>query len=99
MNLTTLGIDIAKNVFHVFGVDKNGNKVLSKKISRINLPAFIANLPPALIGIEACGSAHHWARRFQSMGHQVRLMSPQYVKPYIKTNKNDEKDAEGICEA
>ena len=82
------------------GVDSNGNVVLQKRLSRNKLAEFIVNLPTCLIGMEACGGAHYWARKFQSFGHEVKLMSPQYViKPYVKTNKNDCNDAEAICEA
>lgn len=99
MQVTTLGIDVAKNVFQLHGVDAQGHPVLRKRVSRSALPRFLANLAPCLIGIEACGSAHHWARRFSAMGHRVRLISPQFVRPYVKTNKNDGNDAEAICEA
>lgn len=99
MKITTLGIDLAKNVFHVHGEDANGKVVIRKRVSRNKLPEFIANLPSCLIGMEACGGAHYWARAFRKVNHQVKLMPPQYVKPYVKTNKNDYNDAEAICEA
>ena len=99
MNITTLGIDLAKNVFQLHGVDAQGKVMLKKKINRLALADFIAQLPKCLIGMEACGGSHYWARNFQSFGHTVRLISPQFVKPYVKSNKNDEKDAEAICEA
>ena len=99
MDVTTVGIDLAKNVFQVHGVDGRGKLVLRKQLKRHQLAAFVANLPPCLIGMEACASAHHWARTLQRFGHTVRLMPPQYVKPYVKTNKNDAADAEAICEA
>lgn len=99
MNVTTLGIDIAKNVFQLHGVDKEGATVLRKKLSRKKLPEFIIQLAPCLIGVEACGGANYWGRKFQAMGHDVRLISPQFVKPYVKSNKNDAVDAEAICEA
>ena len=99
MNITVLGIDLAKNIFYVHGVDKAGKTVLKRKILRGELAPFIVQLPPCLIGMEACGSAHNWARKFQAMGHTVKLMSPQFVKPYVKSNKNDANDAEAICEA
>lgn len=99
MNITTLGVDLAKNVFQLHGVDSAGKVLLKKKISRSKLVEFIANLPPCLIGIEACCGAHYWARKFQDLGHTVKMMSPQFVKPYVKGNKNDERDAEAICEA
>lgn len=99
MEVTTAGIDLAKNVFQVHGVDEHGKTVLKKQLKRDQMGAFFANLPPCLIGVQACGSAHHWARKLQSFGHTVKLMAPQFVKPYVKTNKNDAADAEAICEA
>lgn len=99
MKVTTIGIDLAKNVFQVHGVDERGTRVFNKPLKREQMAAFFANLPPCLIGMEACGGAHHWARKLQSLGHTVRLMAPQFVKPYVKTNKNDAADAEAICEA
>lgn len=99
MKVTTAGIDLAKNVFQVHGVDEHGKTVLKKQLKRDQMAAFFANLPPCLIGVEACGSAHHWARKLQGFGHIVKLMAPQFVKPYVKTNKNDAADAEAICEA
>jgi len=99
MQVTTLGIDLAKNVFQVHGVDAQGRKVFSKAITRKKLLAFLAQLPACRVGMEACGSAHYWARELQALGHEVRLMAPQFVKPYVKTNKNDRADAEAICEA
>ncbi len=99
MNITTLGIDLAKTVFQLHGVDQAGNVVLRKRLTRTKLVTFIANLPPCLIGMEACASAHYWARYCQSMGHTVKLMAPRFVKPYIKSHKNDTNDAAGICEA
>jgi transposase len=99
MTITTLGIDIAKRVFQLHGVDKGGKTVFKKRVSRSQLLSVIANLAPCLIGMESCSGSHYWARQFQSYGHQVRLIPPQYVKPYVKTNKNDANDAEAICEA
>jgi transposase len=99
MKITTVGIDLAKNVFQVHAVDERGAVVLRKQLRRDQMSAFFANLPPCLIGMEACGSAHHWARTLKSLGHDARLMSPQFVKPYVKSNKNDVADAEAICEA
>lgn len=99
MKLTTIGIDLAKNVFQVHGVDERGKAVLKKQLKREQMAPFFANLVPCLIGMEACGSAHFWARKLQAMGHTVKLMAPQFVKPYVKTNKNDAADAEAICEA
>ncbi len=99
MKITTLGIDLAKNVFQLHGVDERGRAVLRKRLSRGKLMGFLANLEPCLIGIEACAGAHYWTREMGKLGHTVRIMSPQYVKPYIKSNKNDSNDAQGICEA
>lgn len=99
MKVTTVGIDLAKNVFQVHGVDQHGRTVLRKQLRRAQVAVFFANLPTCLIGMEACGSAHFWARKLQSLGHEVKLMAPQFVKPYVKTNKNDAADAEAICEA
>lgn len=99
MKITTVGIDLAKNVFQVHGIDEHGKAVLKKQLRRDQMAAFFVNLPPCLIGIEACGSAHHWGRKLASMGHMVKLIAPQFVKPYVKTNKNDAADAEAICEA
>ncbi len=99
MKITTIGIDLAKNVFQVHATDEHGKKVFNKAFKREQMAAFFVNLPPCLIGMEACGGAHHWARKLQGMGHTVRLMAPQFVKPYVKTNKNDAADAEAICEA
>ena len=98
-NITTLGIDIAKNVFQLHGIDKAGKVVLQKRIARGKLAEFMENLPLCLVGMESCSSSNYWALKFQSFGHTVKLMSPQYVKPYVKTNKNDARDAEAICEA
>ncbi len=99
MKITTIGIDLAKNVFQIHGVDAKGKVVMRKVLKREQMAAFFANTPACLIGMEACGSAHYWARKLQAHGHTVKLMAPQYVKPYVKTNKNDAADAEAICEA
>ncbi len=99
MKITTIGIDLAKAVFQVHGVDERGKAVLRKQLKRKDMLSFFANLAPCLIGMEACGSAHYWARELAKFGHTVRLMAPQFVKPYVKTNKSDRNDAEGICEA
>ena len=99
MKITTIGIDLAKNVFQVHGVDERGKAVLRKQLKRKDVVKFFANLEPCLIGMEACGSAHYWARKLTELGHTVRLIAPQFVKPYVKTNKNDRNDAEAICEA
>jgi transposase len=99
MKLSTVGIDLAKIVFQVHGIDQHGKVLVKKQLRRDQVAWFFVNLPPCLIGMEACGSAHHWAHKLQEMGHTVRLMAPQFVKPYVKTNKNDAADAEAICEA
>lgn len=99
MQMTTVGLDLAKNVFQVHGVNEHGKVVLRKQLKRDQVAAFFANLPPCLVGMEACSSAHHWARKLQALGHTARLMAPQFVKPYVKSNKNDAADAEAICEA
>jgi transposase len=98
-DISVLGIDIAKRVFHAVGTDETGKIVFRKRLSRQELMPFIAKLPPVLIGMEACGGAHYWARRFGEHGHDVKLMAPQFVKPYVKSNKNDMRDAEAIAEA
>lgn len=99
MKITTVGIDLAKNVIHVHATDEHGKAVVKKAMKRDQVTKYFANLPPCLIGMEACGSAHHWHRQLSQYGHTVKLMAPQYVKPYVKTNKNDAADAEAICEA
>src|ERR1700677_3068071 len=99
MEITTVGIDLAKNVFQVHGIDGRGKAVLRKQLRRAQVAVFFANLPPCVIGMEACASAHHWARTLQRFGHTVRLIAAQFVKPDVKTNKNDVADAEAICEA
>ena len=99
MKITTVGIDLAKNVIQVHGVDAHGKRVLKKQLKREQVIPFFANFQSCLIGMEACGGAHHWARKLQGLGHTVKLMAPQFVKPYVKTNKNDVADAEAICEA
>jgi transposase len=97
--ITTIGLDLAKNVFQIHAADSEGNPVLKKRLRRGQLLGFFAELEPCLVGMEACGSAHYWARELQSLGHEVRLIAPQFVKPFVKTNKNDASDAEAICEA
>ncbi|CAJ1842478.1 IS110 family transposase ISAs16 [Aeromonas hydrophila] len=99
MKATTIGIDLAKHLFQLHGVDQHGKTVLKRQLKRDQMLSFFTNLPPSLIGMEACGSAHYWANKLQGMGHTVKLMAPQFVKPYVKTNKNDAADAEAICEA
>jgi transposase len=97
--ITTIGLDIAKSVFQVHGIDAEGNVILRRQLKRRYMLPFFQKLPPCLVGIEACGSAHHWSRELQALGHTVRLMPPAYVKPYVKRHKNDATDAEAICEA
>lgn len=97
--VTTIGLDIAKNVFHAHGADASGRALFSRKISRTKLLEFFTKQPPCLVALEACGGAHHWARELTLLGHQVRLIPPAYVKPFVKRNKNDAVDAEAICEA
>jgi len=99
MKLKTIGIDLAKDVFGVHGVDELGRVQVHKRVSRRHLLSLIAKLEPCQVGMEACASAHHWAREIERLGHSVRLMSPQFVRPYRKGNKNDPNDAEAICEA
>ena len=99
MNITTIGIDWAKNLFQVHGINEQGKAVLKRQLRRDQMASFFANLPACVIGMEACASSHHWARKLQGLGHTARLMSPQFVKPYVKSNKNDIADAEAICEA
>jgi transposase len=97
--VATVGLDIAKSIFQVHGIDVEGNVIIRRKLKRRYLLAFFQKLPPCLIGIEACASAHHWSRELKALGHTVRLMPPAYVKPYVKRQKNDATDAEAICEA
>jgi transposase len=97
--ITIIGLDIAKSVFQVHGVDADGNVVVRRQLKRRYVLGFFQKLPPCLVGIEACASLHHWSRELQSIGHTVRLMPPAYVKPYVKRQKNDAADAEAICEA
>jgi len=99
MKVTTVGLELAKNVFQLYAVDKKGKCVFNKRLKRKALLAFFANLEPCLVGMEATGSAHHWARELIQLGHTVRLMGPQFVKPYRKGSKNDSNDAIAICEA
>lgn len=97
--VSTIGLDIAKNVFHAHGADAGGKPLFSRKISRTKLLEFFAKQPSCLVALEACGGAHHWARELTRLGHQVKLIPPAYVKPFVKRNKNDAVDAEAICEA
>ena len=97
--ITTVGLDLAKSVFQVHGIDAQGDVVVRKRLTRSRVLDFFSKLEPCLVGMEACGTAHHWAREIGALGHEVRLMPPQYVKPYVKTQKNDMADAEATCEA
>lgn len=99
MKITTVGIDLAKSVFQVHGVDQRGTPVVQKRLRRQQVLRYFAQIPPCLVGMEACGGAHYWARKLQAQGHTVKLMAPQFVKPYVKSNKTDAADAEAICEA
>jgi transposase len=99
MQVTTIGLDLAKHVSQVHGVDAKGAVVLRKRLGRREVLPFFAKLPACCIGLEACATAHHWACELRGLGHDVRLMPPSYVKPYVKRGKNDAADAEAICEA
>jgi transposase len=99
MQVSTIGFDLAKRVFQVHGVDAAGRVVLRRKLQRAEVAGFFANLAPCLVGVEACATAHHWARLIEMSGHQVRLMPPSYVRPYVRRSKTDAADAEAICEA
>jgi len=99
MKITTIGVDLAKSIFQLHGVDERGHAGVRRAMKRDDMLPYFANLEPCLIGMEACGSAHHWARKLMALGHTVKLMAPQFVKPYVKSNKNDARDAEAICEA
>ena len=99
MDITTIGLDLAKNVFQVHGVDAAGGVIVRKALRRAQVLTCFAKLPPCLVGMEACGTSHHWARELTNLGHDVRLMPPAYVKPYVKRGKTDAADAEAICEA
>ena len=94
-----IGVDTSKHVFQLHGVDAEEKVVLSRKLPRSQVVRFLSKQPPCLIGLEACGAAHHWGRQFTALGHEVKLIPPQYVKPYVKRSKNDAADAEAICEA
>ena len=94
--VTTIGVDLAKNVFQVHGVDGSGETMIRRQLRRRQVIPFFKKLPPCLIGVEACATSHHWARELQALGHEARIMPANYVKPYVKRNKND---AEAICEA
>jgi transposase len=97
--VVTIGLDLAKSVFQIHGVDDGGRAVLRRRLSRHELVSYFAKLPACLVGMEACSAAHHWARELTGLGHSIRLIPPQYVTPYVKRNKTDAADAEAICEA
>ena len=97
--VTTIGLDIAKSVFQIHGIDVGGQVVIRRQLKRRYVLVYFQKLAPCLVGIEACASSHHWSRELQALGHTVRLMPPAYVKPYVKRHKNDATDAEAICEA
>lgn len=99
MTVVRIGLDVAKNVFQVHGVDADGKVVLRKRLRRADLLPFFASLPACLIGVEACSASHHWARELTTLGHRVRMMPARYVKPYVQRGKSDALDAEAICEA
>ena len=99
MKITTIGLDVAKSVLQIHGIEDHGKAAVKKQLKRSEVAEYFAKLPPCLIGMEACGGANHWARKLTGYGHQVKLMAPQYVKPYLKGNKTDAGDAEAICEA
>ena len=96
--ISTIGIDIAKTVFQVHGIDEKGEGVVRRQLRRRQVLSFFAKLPACLVGMEACATSHHWARELETLGREVRLMPPRYVKPYVKRNKNDAADAEAICD-
>src|SRR5579875_2672026 len=99
MEAIIIGLDIAKSVFHVHVADRNGRTILSRKLRRSEVEPFFRNYPKAVVGMEACGSAHYWGRIIAALGHEVRLIPAAYVKPYVRRNKTDARDAEAICEA
>ena len=99
MDITTVGLDLAKHVFQVHGLDEAGNILVKRRLRRSQVISFFASLRPCLVGMEACATAHFWARELRSLGHEVRLMPPQYVKAYVRRGKNDAADAAAICEA
>jgi transposase len=99
MDIKVIGLDLAKNVFQVHGIDGSGRALLRRQLKRAELCSFFAKLSPVVVGMEACGGAHYWAREIAKLGHRVKMMNPKYVKPFVKTNKNDRNDAEAIAEA
>ena len=98
-DIKTIGLDLAKNIFYIHGVDELGKTVLKRKLSRKQVLLFFSNLTPCLVGMEAGGGSHYWAREIARLGHETKIMAAQFVKPYIKSNKNDSNDVEAICEA
>jgi len=99
MNVTTIGLDLAKQVFHLVGADTRGKQVVKKRLKRAAMLSYFANLPPCVVGIEACGGGHYWAREINRLGHEARLINPKFVKPYLRGDKNDYNDAAALCEA
>src|SRR5580692_7899592 len=99
MTMTTIGLDLAKYVFQVHGIDAEGDVIEKRRLRRGQVLTYFASIPPCLVGMEACATAHFWGRELSKLGHEVRLMPPQYVKPYVKRGKNDASDAAAICEA
>jgi transposase len=99
MKIETVGLDLAKTLFQVHGVDSQGHIVVRKQLCRADVLAFFAKLEPCVVGMEVCGSSHYWGRELTKLGHTVRLIAPQFVRPYVKSNKTDAADAEAICEA
>jgi transposase len=99
MQVSTIGVDLAKNVFQIHGVDSNGKVVIKRQLRRKQVLEFFGKISPCLVGMEACGTAHHWARELIDLGHTVRMMPPSYVKGYVKRSKSDAADAAAICEA
>ena len=99
MKVVTIGLDLAKHIFQIHGADAEGRPLLRRRLRRSQVTGFFANVPPCVVGMEACCGAHYWSRVIGRFGHTVRLIAPQFVKPYVKSNKNDANDAEAICEA
>ena len=97
--INVIGLDLAKNIFYVYGVGRQGQPVVSRSLRRKQLLGYFAKLPPCRVGMEACATSHYWARELARLGHEVKLMAPGFVRPYVKSNKNDQRDAEAICEA
>ena len=99
MNVSVIGLDLAKRIFHIIGLNQQGRKILKKKLRRAEMLTYFANLTPCTIAMEACASSHYWARELNKLGHQVKLLPAQHVKPFVRGNKNDFNDALGIAEA